>query len=332
MKKNTKLEAFVSDAGKTARNLIDKSKDFAIRTVDQNNDGKLDLSDVSAIAGAMGDAVKRGKQSIKENAEDKARKNELKALQPFFPDSLDNADFLMPKFIRVTDRDKKHAESAVCQGSIGFISDQKGFRVVNIFKDSLDIFGLTFYPDCDCEFYYVDPSDRDCYIALNDYFGYLKTARIIELQKIAQDLGAKHFRVTYKEEQSSSSSKKALAHAEAATTASAKHESESTATKYSTVEIAADMAFPGHAPIKPQLKYMQREPVIQNLISMRMDEKAPLLHQKLMLKLSNSSGIKESDAVKIDTVLKGMKCSGNASIAIEAQNESRRYLEYEIEF
>lgn len=332
MKKNTKLETFVSDAGKTARNLIDKSKDFAIRTVDQNNDGKLDLSDVSAIAGAMGDAVKKGKQSIKENAEDKARKNELKALQPFFPDSLDNADFLMPKFIRVTDRDKKHAESAVCQGSIGFISDQKGFRVVNIFKDSLDIFGLTFYPDCDCEFYYVDPSDRDCYIALNDYFGYLKTARIIELQKIAQDLGAKHFRVTYKEEQSSSSSKKALAHAEAATTASVKHESESTATKYSTVEIAADMAFPGHAPIKPQLKYMQREPVIQNLISMRMDEKAPLLHQKLMLKLSNSSGIKESDAAKIDTVLKGMKCSGNASIAIEAQNESRRYLEYEIEF
>ena len=31
-------------------------------------------------------------------------------------------------------------------------------------------------------------------------FLYLKIARIRELQKIVQDLGAKHFRVTYKEE------------------------------------------------------------------------------------------------------------------------------------
>lgn len=60
----------------------------------------------------------------------------------------------MPHFIRVTERDKKRAESEVCQGAIGYWSD------------------------------------------------YLKQVRISELQKIAQDLGAKHFRVTYKEEKS----------------------------------------------------------------------------------------------------------------------------------
>ena len=207
MEKKSKLGAFVSDAGKTARNLFDKSRDFATQVVDQNDDGKLDFADVTAIAGSMGDAVKKSTQVIKETAEDKARKIELKTLKPFFPDSLDNADFLLPKFIRVTDRDKKHAESEVCQGSIGYFSDQKELRVMNVFKDSIEVFGLTFYPDCDCEFYYVDPSDRDRYIALNDYFTYLKTARIIELQKIAQDLGAKHFRVTYKEEQALSCEK-----------------------------------------------------------------------------------------------------------------------------
>lgn len=77
---------------------------------------------------------------------------------------------------------------------------------------------------------------------------------------------------------------------------------------------------------------MQRDPVIQNLITMRMDEKSPLLHHKFMLQLSNSSGIKESDAVKIDAVLRGMKCSGNASVASEAVSETRRYFEYEIDF
>lgn len=330
MDKKQKLGVFSTGVGKTAKNLFEKSKDIVVQVADRNEDGKLDFSDASSIVENIGEAAKKGASTVRENIGDKARKIELKTLQPLFPDTLNNADFLMPKFVRVIERDKKHATSEVCQGSIGFISDQKALRVVNIFKDSIETFGLSFYPDCDSEFYYVDPSDRDRYIALNDYFGYLKTARIVELQKIAQDLGAKHFRVTYKEEQSVFSEKKSSVHGKAGVSANRDHESKEK--KYSTVEVAADMSFSGHEPIKPQLKYLQREPIIQNLISLRMDEKAPLLHQNLMLKLSNSSGMKESDAIKIDATLKGMKCSGNASVASEVQNESRRYLEYEIEF
>lgn len=63
-----------------------------------------------------------------------------------------------------------------------------------------------------------------------------------------------------------------------------------------------------------------------------MDKRAPLKHQKFMLKMSNLSGIKESDAIKIDAVLKAYKISGNATVTNEAKNESRRYLEYEIDF
>ena len=92
------------------------------------------------------------------------------------------------------------------------------------------------------------------------------------------------------------------------------------------------MKFPGHEPISPQLKYLINDESIKTLVAMRMDERAPLLHQKFMLKLSNSSGLKESEAVKIDAVLKGMKCSGNTTVVSEVQNESRRYLEYEIDF
>ena len=102
--------------------------------------------------------------------------------------------------------------------------------------------------------------------------------------------------------------------------------------KYSTVEIAAEMECPGHDPVKPKLKYMKYDPSINGLVKMRMSEHAPLIHQKLMLRLSNSSGLKESEAVKIDAVLMGLKCAGNASVVSEARNESRRYLEYEIDF
>ena len=326
MEKKSKFEAFVSDAGKAAKDLLG----HAVQIADQNDDGKFDLQDVSAISESMGNAVKKGAVAVKERADEMARAHDLKTLRPIFSATLDETEFLMSKLIRIVERSKKYIESEACQASIGYEDDQKGLHIVHIFRDSVNAFGLTFYPDCDGEFYYVDPSDRDRYIALDDYFNHLKIMRITELQKIAQDLGAKHFKITYKEEQTSFSSKQAKASAKAGASAVGEHSA--TVTKYSTIETAAEMTFPGHAPIEPQLKYMQRDPVVQNLVSMRMDESAPLLHQTFMLKMSNSSGIKEADAVKIDAVLKGLKCSGNAAVVSEAKNEARRYLEYDITF
>lgn len=327
-----KLGKIVSNVGKNAKGLLKKSKEITIQVADQNDDGKFNLNDVSMIAENVGNVMKKSAQTLKETTDEKARQLEMKTLQPIFLESLNDADFIMPKFIRVAERDKKHAESEVCKGSIGFISDQKGLHIVNIFQDSIDLFGLTFYPDCNSEFYYMDPSDRDAYIALDEYFNYLKQVRISELQKIAQDLGAKHFRVTYKEEKTSFSEKKGSKKLTVRPIASADVEQNYEDKKYSTIEIAAEMECPGHAPIKPKLKYMKYDPSITGLVEMRMNESGPLLHQKFMLKLSNSSGLKESDAVKIDAVLKGMKCTGNATVVSETQNESRRYLEYEIDF
>lgn len=203
---------------------------------------------------------------------------------------------------------------------------------MNIFQDSIDDFGLTFCPDCASEFYYVDPSDRNGYIALNEYFSHLKLVRINELQKLAQDLGAKHFKVTYREEKMSLSEKKANTKVNAQNLASVDRECNYTDKSFSTVEVAAEMKFPGHEPIHPQLKYLNNDESIKTLVAMRMDEKAPLLHQKFMLKLSNSSGLRESEAAKIDAFLKGIKCAGNVTVVSEVQNESRRYLEYEIDF
>ena len=131
-------------------------------------------------------------------------------------------------------------------------------------------------------------------------------------------------------EQTAFTSKKATLKASAVANANADHNASEK--KYSKVEIAAEMSFPGHPPVKPTLKYLQRDPSIQTLVSMRMDEAAPLIHEKFILNLSQSSGMKEADAIKIDAVLKGLKCNGNATVTSEVQNESRRYLEYDIEF
>ncbi len=330
--KKFNLKSAVQGAGKNASDFLSKTKDAIIRTTDQNDDGKFNKEDISAIADSVSESIKSSAQTLRESAEEKSRQLELKRLQPIFTETIDTADFCLPKFIRIAERDKKYTESEVCQGSIGYFSDHKGFKMVNIFSDSIDPFAISFYPDRGSEFYYVDPTDRDRYISLDEYFGYLKEERINELQMIAQSLGAKHFKVTYKEEKTSFTQKKAKANIKATGLASSEAEHSYSDEKYFTFEIAAESDYPGHKPTMPQLKYMQRDPSIRTLVAMRMDPASPLSHQKFMLKMSNSSGIKESDAVKIDAVLKGLKVAGNASVVSEAKNESRRYLEYEIDF
>lgn len=327
-----KFGKLVSSVGKNAKNLLEKSKDIAIQAVDQNSDGKISLEDASMMAENVGNVMKKGAYALKEAAEEQTRQLELKTLQPIFLENLNATDFVMSKFIRIAERDKKYSESVVCKGSIGFLSDKKGLRIINIFRDSVDTFGLSFYPDCNSEFFYVDPSDRDAYIALDEYFYYLKQARISELQRIAQDLGAKHFKVTYKEEKATFSKKKRNVEAAGGTIASANIDQSHIDQKYVTAEIASEMEFPGHMPVRPKLKYLKYDPSINSLIEMRMNEHTPVLHQKLRLKLSNSSGIKENEAAMIDAVLKGMKCTGNTTLVNEIQNEARRYLEYEIDF
>ena len=69
MDKKLNLSGFVSGAGKAAKGLLDS----AVQTADQNDDGKFDLSDVSAIAETMGKAVKKGTQAVMVSAEEKAR-------------------------------------------------------------------------------------------------------------------------------------------------------------------------------------------------------------------------------------------------------------------
>ena len=322
----------LGQAKKGALGVLEKTKSAIAKVADQNDDEKFDMQDVSLVASKVGKSVKNGAAALKESAEERTRALELKSLQPIFAEVLDERDFVLPKFIRVANRDKKRAESQVCKGSIGYYSDPKGLRLVNIFLDNLEMFNLVFFPDCNSEFYYVDPIDKNRYIALDDYFNYLKVERISELQRLAQSLGAKHFRVTYKEEKTSVAEKIIKANINVQGVAAGNGERNLSETKFDTIEIAADMECPGHAPNRSDLKYLQKDPAIRTLIDMRMDEHSPLSHQKFMLKLSNSSGLKESDAVKIDAVLKSMRFTGNTSIVSEARNEARRYFEYEIDF
>lgn len=334
-KKKLDLGTAAASAGKKAAGLFDKAKQAVVKAVDQNDDGKFDADDISVFSDTVKAAIKQSSEKRNEKQEQLRKEKEQKQLCPVFLDDLDGADFGLTKLLRVATMDKRHAESDVCRDSIGFWSVQKELSVLTVYPESLDAFGLSFYPDRDSELYYVDPCDRDHYIALDNYFSYLKIARISELQRIAQDLGAKHFRVIYKEHRKSSSNKEISANAEIKGMAKQggrarlSHQSDEKA--FSRVEIAAEMECLGHEPTRPQLNYFKKDPQIQSLIALRMSDNA-ITHQVYTLELSNSSGIKVKDAIKIDAALSALKLNGIATVTSQAQNEAGSIFEYEIDF
>ena len=334
------------DADMKKGNLINRAKNRLINTIDQNDDGSVDFKDVAMVADNVSSAAKKmassfqgsviqGSNQIGNWMNQAMLEAERNALRPVFPDDLGGTEFVMPPLIRVADIDKKHAESEVCKGSIGYMSEHSGMKVANVFADCIERFGIELYPNKTSEVYYVNPSDRDHYIALDEYFDYLRIARVNELQKIAQDLGAKYFKVTYLEEKKTLSShslkaqEKGIFKKSGNMNASIDHsDSEKT---YSKSEVAAEMYFVGHDPIEPKLVYFQNNQTVRNLIDLRMADNT-MTSQKIMINCSNTSGIKTKDAIKIDAALKSMKCSGNTTMVSEAQSEERRVFMYEIEF
>ena len=147
-------------------------------------------------------------------------------------------------------------------------------------------------------------------------------------------LGDKYFKVTLKENNMTNSKKETNAKEKAKIVSvkeSAEGKMDVTTSEASSLEVAAEMQCVGHPPKAPVLNYLRKDPAIQSLIALRMDQASPH-HLKYTLKLSNSSGIKEKDAVKIDAALKALKIAGSASLVSEARSESRRFFEYEIDF
>lgn len=298
--------------------------DARVKVVKEVTDAELDKHAKELVDAAVGAA-----QSFAEVINNGKDSWNLKRLKPIFINDLNGMIF--SRLVRIVEREKKF-DIDVCKGSIGYWGTCKGERWMNIFKDSVSKFGLDFYPNDEVNFYYVDPTNKDSYIVLDEYFDRLKQVRVSELQKIAQDLGAKYFRVTYIKERTTLSKKAANGKGSIHKKGNGSAQMNATEQKYDRMDIAAEMSFPGHEPVMPHVRYLKYDPNILNLIEMRMDTKGPVNHQILNIKLSSSSGLKETDAVKIDMILKSLKMVGNTTVSSEVRNEAKSILKYEIDF
>ncbi|MCR4651043.1 MAG: hypothetical protein K5662_04745 [Lachnospiraceae bacterium] len=185
-----RVPAFFADAGRGAAKLAENAKKSFVKVLDANDDGKFDLKDLSVVANQLGEKIENERQ-----------KKEYNSLKPIFEEGVSAPEFILPKIVRVAEIDKKHAAAESCNNSIGFNAEYEDIQIVTIYPRWTKLFSLEFYPNENGELFYVDPCDRDRYIALDQYFYYLRVAKVGELQMIAQSLGAKHFKVTYVEQE-----------------------------------------------------------------------------------------------------------------------------------
>lgn len=326
-----------------AKQATDKVQHSVLKAADRNGDGKITAEDFGITKEAMlgkAQKLKNGAVQIGEKVSDAKENLDRRVLRPVFTEDIccpENTSALLstthiPSLICIVERDKKRADKTVCTGEIGYWTSVKGAEILNLYEESAARLGLQFLPNITQTFYYMDPYKPLVYVSLDGYFAYLKKNRVNELELIAQSLGAKSFRVTFKEhqkvivKQAADGGLKVKANKAALVQNQASH-------NYDKIEIAAETQFSGHCePKVPALVYFRNESDIEKLIRMRLDQSNPIKSKDFCFQCSSTSGMTEKTAAKIDLVLRQMKCVGTATLSSEVQREGRTELEYHIEF
>lgn len=274
-------------------------------------------------------------ESSKETAQDMSLDLESRAYREILAADLKNPNFILPTMIRIMGEKPPKYEKL---NAIGYISEFKDFRILNIFRENLEDYGLEFYPHDGYDLYYIDSGNFSRYIALDEYFSYLRAARVEELQQIVGALGAKQYQIAYlfqkpyfaaiKEETGFAFLTRLFDKKPAEVEVKRGLEEED----IDYMEIVSGTGDEGHDPEEPELRYLKKDPSVQTLISQRMDPNGPQPQSKYILKLIDSCGIKPATAATIDTAMKEMKFSGNTTVSCESMNEGRRYLVLTVEF
>lgn len=297
--------------------------------------------DIAAVAkdtfGEVVDNLKTSSESYEKKKLSEKFEKDMSVLQPVFKVDLEQMGvlsaktllrrFSLPAMIRVVEKDKKHTESKACEHAVGHFSDENGVRVLNVYphhiKDLNEI-GVSFYPNEDKEFYYVDPYQKDLYIDVQEYFQKQRIAQVNELERLAYALGAKHAEIIFKINtiELDKARKKAELGAKIGKKKilDAKADHSESETKKESIELERVIDCSGHDdPQVPELVYFKDDEDINQLIFMRMDDKSVLHSKECKIKYSNSSGIKKTDAAKLQGAFNKM---GSASVGASFMEES----------
>lgn len=288
---------------------------------------------------------KKLSDTVQEKAKDLSEKNKnenylkrLKKYNPLFPDEFYSENFNLPNMIVIVD-DAVRKGIDVCEGSIGWLSNEKGMEILHLYDEEVEKCGIKFIPSPVCDTaYYVDRFDRKRFIQTDCIFSKAQEERLAELKHIAHSLGAQKCSIQISESNSIFESKRkfveeklSLPFAKASETATT--EMSSAAKENAKISGVIEAVFEGNKePKEPELKWFANDDTIKRLVEMRVNGINQIKSETLILEGSFSATMSQKTACAIDGAVGKIGVGGKINMECQAMKENYSKLIFKIEF
>ena len=271
----------------------------------------------------------------KSKADSYARR--LKKHNPVFPDQYKSKEFNLPNIIMIVDDAVKRGID-VCEGAIGWLSNESGVEVLCLYDEAVEFSGVQFVPSVTCDaLYYVDSFDRNRFIRTDCIFSKAHEEKLAELKHVAYCLGAKRCSIEIVEFSSDIQARnKSMKLNEKLGRFSS---TESTEQSYSQAAShyrggSVEIEFQGNeTPQRPNLKWFAHDDNIRRLIEMCCDGNRAVKSETLELSGSSSATMSQKTACTIDGAMgKIGGAKGNVSMEAQAVKENSGKLLFRVMF
>ena len=143
------------------------------------------------VATNVAENVQKGAVNLSEKSKQDSYERRMKKFNPLFPEKYHSEEFKLPNMVVIVD-DAERRGIDVCEGAIGWLSNQNGMEVLHLYDEYIQQSGISFVPAPICDaVYYVDRFDRNRFIQTECIFSKAHEERMAELKNIAYMLGQK---------------------------------------------------------------------------------------------------------------------------------------------
>ena len=275
--------------------------------------------------------------TLVEKSKNDSLMRKLKKYNPVFPDQYTSPAFNLPNMIVIVD-DAERRGIDVCEGAIGWLSQNTGIEILHLYDEAVPFSGITFIPSVTCNaVYYVDSFDRTRFIRTDCIFSKAHEERLAELKHIAHALGAKRCSIEICEvtiDKKDQSKEVSLTEKGKGSASRESAEQSISSSQFNQIQGRIEAEFEGHCtPVKPALKWFAHDDSINYLIEARCSGSNTIKKETLELSGSSSSTMSQKTAYAIDTAigkLSGIK--GSMSMDAQVAKEQRSNLRYCVEF
>lgn len=262
----------------------------------------------------------------------------MKKYNPLFPERYHSEEFNLPNMIVIVD-DAVRRGIDVCEGAIGWLSNQNGMEVLHLYDEYIQQSGIQFVPAPICDaVYYVDRFDRTRFVQTECILSKAHEERMAELKNIAYMLGAKKCSIEISESSLEVETKKkqyeikaGIKKANISSEESAEQSSSYKGSLHRSGQIVAE--FVGSSEVKrPELKWFKHDETIIKLIDIRCSNGNAIKTETLVLEGNASATMSQKTAYAIDNAISKINVGGKANMEGQATKENKSKLIFCIEF